>query len=671
MKTVRSFDVFDTVLTRTFAIPCDLFVAVGEEAQRHGLLRVAPQEFALKRAAAESRARETAPDRETRLTEVYGILAEELRLTAAETERLINLELEAEEAALQPVPGMKERLRAAREAAGSLLFLSDMYLPGTFVERVLAKHNLFQHGDRVYVSGDLRACKASGELFSRLLAELRVPPGRWVHVGDNQIADDSVPKQLGIVTNPVTQARLNRYEVLARGEEKVAQVWRSRLAAAMRLARLEGSALPGTQRVIWSTGVDVAGPLLFGFVYWCVRQAAERGIRRLYFIARDGQVLQRIAAEISSGWGFNIECRYLYGSRQAWRVPALTGIGTEELAWATPSDHDLSLENVCARLGLEPRQIAGLLREQGFPSYGSSEPLSEHELAAFRKALAQGRVLRLVKQAAEHARPLLIRYLQQEGLLEGVPFALVDLGWAGNLQRWLSQSLSLAGYADAARLIGFYYGLRQETSVPPGNVMLVYSSPAGSRRPAWRLQSSTMLEMFAAADHGSVTGYQARADRVFPTLAERENSAVLEWGLRGLQSAMLSFTRAFVSASGIAQPPTVDMRKVTDRVFELFYRWPHRQEAEAWGAFPFRGQAIENIRGQVVPKWGAGQIMSALLDYRKRPHGWWMEGTLAARPSLPLWLFLWLHCLRDRVRRQEATDVDRPAVPSHNAPPRA
>jgi predicted HAD superfamily hydrolase len=672
MKTVRSFDVFDTVLTRTFAIPCDLFLAVGEEAQRGGLLRVTPQEFALQRAAAESRARERAPDHEARLAEVYAILANKLRLSSAETEQLIKLELDAEDAALQPVPGMQERLRAAREISGSLLFLSDMYLPGPFVERVLAKHKLFQPGDRVYVSGDVKACKASGELYSRLLEELRVPPDQWVHVGDNQVADDSVPKQLGIVTKPVTETRLNRYEVLARGQEAVAQVWRSRLGAAMRLARLDGSALSGAPRVIWSTGADVAGPLLFGFVYWCLRQAAERGIRRLYFIARDGQILQRIALEISSAWGFDVDCRYLHGSRQAWRVPALTGAGAEELVWATPGDHELSVEHVCARLGLELHQIEDLLLAERFLKAELRQPLPDYRLVALRKVLAREPVQRLVKDAAARARPLLIRYLQQEGLFEGVPFALVDVGWAGNLQRWLSQSLSLAGYAEPSRLAGFYYGLRRGTSVPAGQTMMEYASAAGGTRPAWIMQSSAMLEMFTAADHGSVAGYAARGDKVVPTLAEEENSAVLEWGLRNLQSAILSFTRTFLlSASDSAQPPVGALRAVTHRVFELFYRWPQREEAEVWGTFPFRGQAIENIRGQVVPKWGSGQIIAALLDYRKRPHGWWMEGTLASRPSLPLRLFLRLRGLREHLRGRGVADVDRPAEPSHNAVPGA
>lgn len=650
-QVLRSFDIFDTVLTRAYAVPGDLFVALGESGRRQGLIKIEAREFALKRMAAETAARQTAPAHEPGLSDIYTLLAIELGLAPAESDRLRELELELEADALQPVPGMRERVQAAREASGQVLFISDMYLPASFLERVLMRARLFRSGDRIYVSGEAKASKAAGSLYSRIRSDLSAGEVEWVHVGDNQRADDSVPRTLGILTTPVTCTRLNRYELLARGEGPAAPLWRSRLAAAMRLARLEGADLAHAQRVIWSTGADVVGPLLFGFVCWCVRQAEERGIQRLYFIARDGQVLQKIGELICAGWGLRVECRYLYGSRQAWRIPALGGVGAEELEWAAPRDHGLSVEHVCARLGLEPRQLEPWLRERGFPAAGWREPLSEERLQALRQILVLGPVQQLVKETAQRARPLLIHYLEQAGLFDGVPFGLVDIGWGGNLQRSLGRSLSLAGHPEAARLTGFYFGLRPRTPVPEGQVMLDYSSQLAGPRPGWTPQSVSMFEMFAAADHGSVTGYAMRGEGVVPTLAEAENSAALAWGLRSLQSGICAFARGFLGIAGEARPPLAELQSVTQRIFELFYHRPERAEAEVWGAFPLKGQAIENIRGQVVPKWGTGQMLAALLDYRKRPDGWWMEGTLAARPSLGLWLFLKLRAAREQLKR--------------------
>jgi len=430
-QVLRSFDIFDTVLTRAFAAPGDLFVALGEEGGRQGLINVEAREFARKRMAAEAAARQTAPAREPGVRDIYAVLAKDLGLAPAESDRLLELELELEAAALQPVPGMQEQVAAAREAAGRVLFISDMYLPASFLERVLSQYGFFQPGDRIYVSGEAKASKTAGSLYSRIRSELSAGEAEWVHVGDNPRADDLVPRELGIVTAPVTRTRLNRYELLGRGEGAVAPIWRSRLAAAMRLARLEGAGLADARRVIWSTGADVVGPLLFGFVFWCLRQAAELGIQRLYFIARDGQVLQKIGELICAAWGLKVECRYLYGSRQAWRIPALDGVGAEELEWASPKDHGLSVEHVCARLGLQPHQIQEALLDRGFAPAAWREPLPEERLEALREVLLREPVRQLVQETAARARPLLVRYLRQEGLFDGAPFGLVDIGWGG------------------------------------------------------------------------------------------------------------------------------------------------------------------------------------------------------------------------------------------------
>jgi predicted HAD superfamily hydrolase len=649
-QSFHSFDIFDTVLTRTFAVPRDLFAALGEEARRRGLLKVAPEEFGRKRLTAETAARQTAPAHDPVLKEIYAVLAQDLALSPAETERLLELELEMEEAALQPVPGMQGRVADARKAAGRVVFISDMYLPASFLERVLAKHGFFRAGDRVYVSGEARASKATGQLYSRILSEWRAAPAEWVHLGDNELADDSVPKRLGIVAQPVAGARLSRYEQMARGEELLAPVWRSRLAAAMRLARLEGAGLPEEKRVIWRTGADVAGPLLFGFVYWCLRQAVERGIQRLYFIARDGQVLHRIALQICSAWGLPVQCRYLYGSRQAWRIPALSGIGAEEVEWAAPSNHELSVEHVLARLGLEPEPLEALLVGEGFAREQWREPLSEAQLERFRRVLVLETVQRLATQAAGRARTLLLRYLEQEGVLAGAPFALVDMGWNGNLQRCLGRSLWLAGHPDKARLTGFYFGLRRAASVPEGHTMLDYWSQLEEAGHDLESQNISMFEMVTAADHGSTTHYEAAGTVVVPRLAAPRNSEALAWGLAELQSAILAFGARFLDFAGQTRPALAEFQRVTRRLFELFYFQPAREEAEVWGQFPLRGQPIENIRGRVVPDWGAGQTLAALLDYRKRPSGWWPEGTLAAKPSLFLWLFLKLRRLRASFR---------------------
>ena len=67
---------------------------------------------------------------------------------------------------------------------------------------------------------------------------------------------------------------------------------------------------------------EFVGPILFDYVWWILYQAQQRGIQRLYFLARDGYLLREIAQQFCARFGLKIECRYLYCSRAALRMPS-------------------------------------------------------------------------------------------------------------------------------------------------------------------------------------------------------------------------------------------------------------------------------------------------------------------------------------------------------------
>jgi len=67
-------------------------------------------------------------------------------------------------------------------------------------------------------------------------------------------------------------------------------------------------------------GHGFSGIALYTYVDWILKQASGRNIKRLYFIARDGFVLKRIADVIIKEYKLDIKTFYLYGSRNVWRT---------------------------------------------------------------------------------------------------------------------------------------------------------------------------------------------------------------------------------------------------------------------------------------------------------------------------------------------------------------
>ena len=170
MITKASFDVFDTVLTRRVATPASLFLLLGRRALNCGFVRVDASTFQEHRIASEKEARALAVCGEVTLKEIYQILISRLGVCSQYADILLRLELDLEAQVIVPVPSAFEMIIAARRWSPTVLFTSDMYLPGDFIRDQLMRNGLWCSGDKLYVSSELGVSKAAGELYREILS---------------------------------------------------------------------------------------------------------------------------------------------------------------------------------------------------------------------------------------------------------------------------------------------------------------------------------------------------------------------------------------------------------------------------------------------------------------------------------------------------------------------
>ncbi|MFA5058351.1 MAG: hypothetical protein WC485_09580, partial [Opitutaceae bacterium] len=155
-----SYDVFDTVVTRVFAHPRDVFVYVGERLGREGRSRLDPQAFANMRWRAELEARRRSPDVEVLLNDIYREFARLAGWSAAEVDAARDMELAVEARHLRGIPLVRPALDAARIKAGRIDFLTDMYLPEPVLRPWLQQVGVCRAGDRLWISGEVHANKS-------------------------------------------------------------------------------------------------------------------------------------------------------------------------------------------------------------------------------------------------------------------------------------------------------------------------------------------------------------------------------------------------------------------------------------------------------------------------------------------------------------------------------
>jgi predicted HAD superfamily hydrolase len=601
---LHSFDVFDTLVTRCWWCPEDLFLHLGVRLREAGLLHEAPEAWAARRIAAEAALRRVPGIEEVDLAGIYAALAPALNWTEAEAHAAALIEIACEEEAVRPIASNAMRLAQLQAVGAEVALLSDTYLDHAALLRLLGRAGIAVPPERVFSSSELGATKRSGLMFETVSKALKVSLAGISHLGDHPHSDVAMPRAAGMKAASYTAGEPTRYEnILHAGSAGHPAMIRSALAGSARAARLSADPPMPHHGTLFTVGADVAGPLLCGFTLWVLQEARRRGMPRLYFVSRDGQILKRIADLLCARLGWTIDCRYLLGSRQAWHLPGLDRLDQAALDWLAMERAQEPLRSMLARAGLTPEQLQPALQRHGFGDPATYDmPAPTPRLVAL---LRDPEVEAMLLAAAAVSRQAALGYLRQEGLFDSVPHAIVDLGWHGRLQRSLGRLLQL-GSADgvAPELSGFYLALRSRPAEVPHDMMDAFIE---SPRRVARL-NPVLLEIFCSAEHGTVRRYVPRQGGGFEaTLASATDPRVLSWGLRTLHDGVLAFTSELVEA--MARSPGIDpeawvaaLRDSGVAAYDLFRLDPSEEEAEAFGVFPHADGQSHETWDECAPK---------------------------------------------------------------------
>jgi len=575
---IHSFDVFDTVITRTVGFPRSLYRALGQRLQESSILEMSPESFYYARISAEERAYQNdAPLRQPTLKAIYSELQYDLNLSNETAEKIMQAEMALEKETIRVIPEMENRVLEARKKKRRIIFISDMYLPETFLKETLMERGIFFEGDGLYVSSSYRAAKRTGQLFKEILRVENILPAEMIHCGNDPVADVKSPRKLGICVTPYFKANLNRYETLMETFTLRTMGEASFMAGASRLSRLKNTAINQKETVISEIGASVIAPLLVSYVFWILNQAENKKLRRLYFVSRDGQVLFEIAKLLKAKLSLPLELRYLYGSRQAWHLPALTQFDEIAVRWMLGSWKSTPA-SILKRVEMSAEDLKDLLDKYKITPQSldkPSNPLSDHKMEKmFADSLFQQRVLEKAKEKREIVR----EYFRQEGLFEATPYGVVDLGWQGYLQRSFYQLMK----EDKKKLpLWFFWGVKK-TYVGGGEgayEAFMFDEP----RKKGDVRSAVQhMEVFCKADHECVVGYYKTADGIKPEFLSQETGGAGGLTLPILREAIRLFIENFPfstwNTSGLSR-----CRELTVRILDVFQGTPTKEEAVVWG----------------------------------------------------------------------------------------
>lgn len=495
---VYSFDVFDTCLIRACGRPEIVFELLAQKILEPAIGEGALLDFAEIRHRGEVQARKTfcVQGREDiTLNEIYEH-CDFSDLTSVENQYIMQEELRIEKSVLLPVYTVKQQIVQLRNAGHKIIFISDMYLPQSFIKEVLLETGLWHEKDSLYVSSEFGVTKRSGHLFDLVRNSENIDIKNWTHSGDNAESDIRIPKKKGIKVHSIYHA-LSYYENLMGGVIPVSPLSINPLCAAFSRA----IRLTSERSAYLDFAADFIAPLYVSFVSWLLEDATSKGIQRLYFFARDGYIFYKIAQTFQSLYP-NIELHYLYVSRKALYLPGIKAISVEYIE---------QLVLVKTLLGaLDTFQI-----EEEIEHFQQYEHLTGHDLIT---ALVNDETfVRILKTRQKQQKKLLLQYLLQEGLHRGYA-AIVDLNGSRNGQKMISCVLEQAGYPA---VFGYFFTLGNQRIVGKDYSAMFFNKQLSQYSRFCVIPPVMMLEEYMSmADHPSTKFYQIQDGNVKPVLGQ-------------------------------------------------------------------------------------------------------------------------------------------------------
>ncbi len=176
-----SFDIFDTCLIRSCGFAHNVFDLLAIKILGENSSESVRADFVNIRISGEKIAR-TKKATEVTLNDIYNA-CDFSGLTSTTNQDIARAEILIEEKVLVGVKSIKKQIDKLHESGHKIYYISDMYLPETFLKEVLIEQGFWKNGDQLYVSCVSGKTKSTGELFDFVAQENNINFKQWHHWG--------------------------------------------------------------------------------------------------------------------------------------------------------------------------------------------------------------------------------------------------------------------------------------------------------------------------------------------------------------------------------------------------------------------------------------------------------------------------------------------------------
>lgn len=524
-KDLHTFDIFDTILRRKTLSPFSIFYKVQKEIKHNKELEYPKYlvdcypsirhqvEIDLRDVYKKTLYERNTDKIEIKLRDVFDRLQENYELTDEQIKFLYETEISEEIDNIEGIDYKKEEFFNLRNNGSEVYLISDMYLPKETIIKMLYKVDSRFVNCKLYLSSEIGYQKSTGKLYEYIFFDCDYNFNKWIHHGDNKIADGTVPRKYGIKTFNHDMDSFIGLENYIINNAPTDYKWDSyKIATAIqryRMDLLKNSIDDFDEKLYYSFAY--IGTAFVPYIYWTINHAIKKRYKTLYFISRDGYFLKKIADVLISKLDLKINTKYIYGSRKSWRVPSFV----KEVDPASFSSFGMftnmnNFNDLVNSSQLEEEELLELLPElKGFKDIG---PLKGNVAQTIRNIFEESEEYKKrLLEIATKKRKIVKEYLKQEIDFDE-KFAFVEFWGRGYTQDTLTRILEDITEKDFEN--PFYY-IRNFT---PN-----YGKSIRHRFTTIPSNFSYFESVFAQTPYKSISGYKYENNKVVPIIENTSN----------------------------------------------------------------------------------------------------------------------------------------------------
>jgi HAD superfamily hydrolase (TIGR01549 family) len=569
-----SFDIFDTLITRTTGRPDGIFYFMQDALLKDSHTTVSSfvkENFYDIRRQTEANLRNFLNVQEILLDDIYRLIGINNQLSNAQINYLKGLEINTEIKNSIGIQVNIDQVKTLIQNNKKVILISDMYHTSATIIKILCGIDSIFQNIPIYVSSEYLKTKSTGELYKLIYEREKVEYPEWMHIGDNFVSDVSVPKSLGIYSVQYISETLKPYE------KRIINSNSAYIQASIGAAK-NARLFDCKHNLKMEFGASFGGPLFFPYVKWVLQESIKKNIKHLYFVARDGYTLKKIADIIIKHEKYDLKTHYIYGSRLTWRIPV---------------DNDLSclfyynfnsFQDIANALHISIKELKSY-----FPDLKKN--VKNFNKIEIRKFLESNNdFISFINEKHRREISLLIQYLKQEINFSSDNFAFVEFTGTGFTQECLNNIINTFHQQP---LKTFFMHLGNDPFSIKSNIYAFMPDSKGYN----------YLEPLLRAPDGQTIGYadqQEEGGRISPFFIESETKAMENYHYNDFTAGVEAYTKRLMQSLNLLNLSSIQHLQFKEYMDYIFSS-PDKELADLIGSIPFSPN-VYNFKNEFVPK---------------------------------------------------------------------